>query len=407
MTTSATGSQLLSIDAALVLVGERVRPLEAEDVPLGAAAGRILAGDLVAEADLPPFASSAMDGFAVRAADTPGTLAIAGESAAGAPFAGVVGPGEAITISTGAVVPGGADAIVPVEDTRQAITGPSGGRIEIPDSAPVGAHMRDAGSDVARDQHLLEGGARIGAAQIGAIASAGIATVRCGRRPRVAIIGTGSELRQLGEQLGPGQIYDSNAPMLAAALETVGAEVTRIGTAADTPSAHRDALARALAHDVVISTGGVSVGPHDLVRGIGAELGVDEVFWRVALRPGKPIWFGVRERTLVFGLPGNPVSSLVCFELFVRPALLALQGAPFRPGFLSGVLSAPARPSRQRDDLVRVRYAPTGDGRVGLDPLADQQSHQIAVTARADAVARLPAGSEELPAGTVVSYLPL
>jgi molybdopterin molybdotransferase len=158
----------------------------------------------------------------------------------------------------------------------------------------------------------------------------------------------------------------------------------------------------------VITTGGVSVGPHDLVRGIGAELGVEEVFWRVALRPGKPVWFGARGGTLVFGLPGNPVSTLVCFELFVRPALLRLQGSPFTPGFRTGLLYRPARRSPQRDDLIRVRYAEGGtSGIAALEPISGQQSHQIAVTARADAVARIPAGEGELPAGTAVSYLPL
>jgi molybdopterin molybdotransferase len=404
MSASAT---LTSIDDALALVAARVQALEAEDVPLADAAGRFLADAVTATADLPPFASSAMDGFAVRAADTPGSLRIAGESSAGTPFSGTVGPGNAITISTGAVVPDGADAIVPVEETRQATTGPSGAHVEIPEAARAGDHIRPPGSDIHAGQLLLDPGARIGAAQIGAVAAAGLMSLRCSRRPRVAILGTGSELRQLGESLGPGEIYDSNLPMLRAALQAAGAEVTRIGTVEDTSAAHREALHRALDHDVVISTGGVSVGPHDLVRGVGASLGVEEVFWRVALRPGKPIWFGARDRTLVFGLPGNPVSALVCFELFVRPALLAMQGAPFRAPFLPGVLTAPARPSRQRDDLIRVRFDGALEGAVGLEPISEQQSHQIAVTARADAVARIPAGEEDLPAGTAVSYLAL
>ena len=404
MSASAT---LTSIDVALELVAARVQVLDAEEVPLADAAGRFLAEAVTATADLPPFASSAMDGFAVRAADTPGSLRIAGESSAGTPFDGVLQSGEAVTISTGAVIPDGADAVVPVEETLRATTGPSEDHVEIPGETDVDAHIRPPGSDIHAGQLLLDPGARIGAAQIGAVASAGLQALRCTRKPRVAILGTGSELRQLGEQLGPGEIYDSNLPMLRAALHTAGAEVTRIGTVEDTPEAHREALDRALDYDVVISTGGVSVGPHDLVRGVGASLGVEEVFWRVALRPGKPIWFGARDRTLVFGLPGNPVSTLVCFELFVRPALLAMQGAPFRAAFLPGVLSAPARPSRQRDDLIRVRFDGVVDGAVGLEPISQQQSHQIAVTARADAVARIPAGEEDLPAGTAVSYLAL
>jgi molybdopterin molybdotransferase len=401
MSASAT---LTSIDDALALVRARVQPLEAEDVPLADVAGRFLAETVTAKSDLPPFASSAMDGYAVRSGDTPAVLSIAGESSAGTPFDRVLAAGQAVTISTGAVIPDGADAVVPVEDTRPAR---ADAHVEVLAAALLGAHVRPAGSDIRAGQRLLDPGARIGAAQIGAVASAGLASLSCARQPRVAILGTGSELRQLGEELGPGEIYDSNLPMLRAALGAVGAEVTRIGTVEDTPEAHRDALSRALEHDVVISSGGVSVGPHDLVRGVGASLGVEEVFWRVALRPGKPIWFGARGTTLVFGLPGNPVSTLVCFELFVRPALVALQGAPFETAFLPGVLSAPATPSRQRDDLIRVRFAGAVGGAVALEPIPEQQSHQIAVTARADAVARIPAGAEPLPAGTVVSYLRL
>jgi molybdenum cofactor synthesis domain-containing protein len=187
--------------------------------------------------------------------------------------------------------------------------------------------------------------------------------------------------------------------MLGTALRTAGAVVEQIAAAADTPEAHREALARALEHDVVISSGGVSVGPHDLVRGIGQELGVRELFWRIALRPGKPLTFGVRDRTLVFGLPGNPVSTLVCFELFVRPALRSLQGAPeFRPAFGAGVLGSDVARNRARDDLIRVQVAWTsmpgkGRGHPVLLPLSEQQSHQIAIAAQADALARIPAGS--------------
>jgi molybdopterin molybdotransferase len=195
--------------------------------------------------------------------------------------------------------------------------------------------------------------------------------------------------------------------MLTAALLTSGAAVEHIPAAADTEEAHRAALTRALEQDVVISSGGVSVGPHDLVRSIGQELGISEVFWRIALRPGKPLAFGVRDSTLVFGLPGNPVSSLVCFELFVRPALLALQGAKrARPDWIPGVLGAAVKRNPERDDLIRVRFQ-SADGSTVLEPLRGQQSHQIAITAQADALARIPMGDGELAAGTEVACLPL
>jgi molybdopterin molybdotransferase len=393
--------QLLPVDDALAAVLAEVRPLPAEEVALADAAGRYLAEPVVATLDLPPFTNSAMDGYAVRAADTPGRFAVVGESAAGAPFAGLVGPGQAVTISTGAVLPDGADAVVPIElvdDLEDADA------IDVPRAVPHGASVRMVGSDVEHGTEVLSAGTRIGPAQIGAAASLGLRSVRCGSLPRVAVLTTGSELRKPGERLSPGQIYDSNSPLLRAALATAGAEVTLVPSAVDTPDAHRDAISRALSHDVVISTGGVSVGGHDLVREIERELGVRELFWRIAMKPGKPLSFGVRERTLVFGIPGNPVSVLVCFELFVRPALAALQGASNpRPGFTRRTLAAEVTRNAERDELIRVRI--TKDGR--LEPLRGQDSHQLGITALAEGLARIPKGRGTLAAGDEVAYLPL
>jgi molybdopterin molybdotransferase len=394
--------KLLSIDEALLLVEANLTPLPAEEVALEQAYGRYIAQELRAAVDLPPFPSSAMDGYALRAEDTPGTLIVVGESSAGAPHLGELHPGEAVAISTGAVVPTQADAVVPIEDTSG-----DGGHIEVASALAPGSFVRDRGSDIKRGDVVLDAGRRLGSAQIGSAAAVGLGTVLCRRRPTVAVLTTGTELRQPGEPLGDGQIYDANGPMLTAALLTSGAGVEHIPAAADTEEAHRAALTRALEHDVVISSGGVSVGPHDLVRSVGRELGVREIFWRIALRPGKPLAFGVRGNTLVFGLPGNPVSSLVCFELFVKPALLALQGAPgVRPAWTSGVLGAVVTRNPERDDLIRVRYGDT-DGSTVLLPLHGQQSHQIAITAQADALARIPMGSGELAAGTEVACLPL
>jgi molybdopterin molybdotransferase len=394
--------KLLSIDEALALVEAHARPLPAEEVSLERAYGRYIAQELNAAIDLPPFASSAMDGYALRAEDSPGTLAVVGESSAGSPYVGDLGRGEAVAISTGAVVPAQADAVVPIED----VTG-TGERIELASAIAPGAFVRNRGSDIERGDLILEAGTRLGSAQIGAAAAVGLATVPCRRRPSVAVLTTGTELRQPGEPLAEGQIYDANGPMLTAALLTSGAGVEHIPAAADTAEAHRAALTRALEHDVVISSGGVSVGSHDLVRSVGRELGVEEVFWRIALRPGKPLAFGVRGSTLVFGLPGNPVSSLVCFELFVRPALLALQGAgSVQPAWISGVLGAAVQRNPQRDDLIRVRFEAV-EGSTVLLPVHGQQSHQIAITAQADALARIPMGSGELSAGTEVACLPL
>jgi molybdopterin molybdotransferase len=254
---------------------------------------------------------------------------------------------------------------------------------------------------------VLPASARLGPAQIGALAAAGVASVRCARRPRAAVLTTGTELRPPGERLSRGQIYESNGPMLEAQLRSAGAEVERLPPVEDDPSAHRRALEGALEADVVVTTGGVSVGPHDLVRAIEADLGVEEVFWRVAVKPGKPVSFGVRGATLVFGLPGNPVSSLVGFELFVRPALAALQGASDPgPHFEIGRLEMPLRRNQARDELVRARRTTTVDGS-RLEPVSGQESHMIVRAAAANALALVPRGEGELAAGETVRYLSL
>jgi molybdopterin molybdotransferase len=389
-------SSLPAIDEALALVLARTRPLAAEDVPVARAAGRVVAEPAVAVTDLPPFASSAMDGYAVRAEDTPGTLTVVGHSAAGKPEARALGGGEAIVISTGAVVPVGADAVVPVERTS--------GNVEVETVGP-GENVRPRGGDARAGDVVVERGDVLRPPQLGALAAAGVATVRCARRPRVTVLATGSELRAPGEPLGAGEIYESNTVLLAAQLESAGADVTVHGAVSDDEGATRDALERALEADVLVTSGGVSVGPHDLVRGALAELGAEEIFWRVAVKPGKPIAFAVRGETLVFGLPGNPVSSLVGFELFVRPALLALQGAREPgPAYLPGRLGATVRRTEHRDELVRARTR-IEDGAVVLDPLTGQESHMIVRSAAASALVLVPRGTGDVAVGQPVSYL--
>jgi molybdopterin molybdotransferase len=397
---------LLPVEDALERILEQAVPLPALELPLARTLGRYLAEPLIAAFELPPFTNSAMDGYALRHRDTPGQLEVVGESAAGKPFTGAIAPGQAVTISTGAVLPDGADAVVPIEW----IESESHGLIEVPRAVAGGYSVRSAGSDVTRGAEVLPAGTRIGPAQVGAAASLGRSTLRCGASPRVAVVTTGTELRKPGEQLGPGDIYDSNGPLLAAALADAGADATIVPTAADTHAAHHDALAEALTHDVVISTGGVSVGGHDLVREVERDLGVHELFWRIAMKPGKPLSFGISERpqpagrTLVFGIPGNPVSVLVCFEMFVRPALAALQGARApRPAFARAILDTEVQRNPERDEMIRVREL--AGGRV--EPLRPQQSHQLAASAQATGLARIPAGAGALAAGSAVEYLPL
>jgi len=389
----------LDREAALAAVLDRVRPLEAETVATTAAAGRVLAEDARAAVDLPPFPSSAMDGFAVHAADVPGTLPVVFRIAAGRPAEASLEPGQAMGIATGGQVPEGADAVVPIE-----VVDDHDNTVVFTEAARVGAHVRPRGGDVAAGETVVPAGTRLGAAQVGALAAAGVAEVRCGRRPRVALLTTGTELRAPGDALGPGQIYESNGAMLAAALAVAGAEVERLAPVDDDERAHRTALERALEADVVVSSGGVSVGPHDLVRAVLRELGVEEVFWGVAVKPGKPLAFGVRGATLVFGLPGNPVSSLVSAALFVAPAVLALQGASAPgPAWLPGRLAGSLRRNGARDELVRARLRDDGV----LEPVGGQESHMIVRAAGADALVLVPRGDGELAGGADVRWLQL
>jgi molybdopterin molybdotransferase len=395
-------AELLSLEEALKRILERVTPLGPEGVRLVAAAGRVLAEDARAVVDLPPFPSSAMDGFAVRSEDTPGRLPVVARIAAGVPAPRPLETGEAMAIATGGVVPAGADSVIPLEYVVD-----HDNEVEIPASVVQGDNIRPRGGDVGEGEVVVPRGARLRAAQIGALAAAGLDSVVAARRPRVAVLATGTELRRPGEILGPGEVYEANAVLLATAFASVGADVDMLPAVADDESSHRDALERGLAADVLVTSGGVSVGPHDLVRRILGELGVEEVFWGVAVKPGKPLAFGVRGSTLVFGLPGNPVSSLVGAEVFVRPALLALQGAKAPgPVFFEGRLAAAVRRNAHRDEFVRASSLASENG-VLLEPVRGQESHMIVRAAAADALLFAPRGDGELAAGASVRYLPL
>jgi len=391
---------LLALDEAQRRILDRVVRLPVEQIVLGEAAGRILIEPATARVDLPPFDASAMDGFALRSEDTPGRLPVAERIAAGRPASRGLRAGEAMGIATGAAVPAGADAVIPLEYVVD-----HGNNIEIGEDVQGGANVRPQGGDLRAGEVVVPAGARLGPAQLGALAAAGIADISSTARPRAAVLSTGSELRRPGEELEPGQIYEANSVLLAAQLESAGAVVERLDAVADDEEAHRAALERGLEADVLVTSGGVSVGPHDLVRSVGAELGIEEVLWGVAVKPGKPLWFGVRGQTLIFGLPGNPVSSLVCFELFVRPAVLSLQGAsePL-PRFQPGRLARSLRPNTVRTELVRARSR-VAAGEVELEVVTGQESHMIARAAGADALVLVPAGEEELVAGARVSFL--
>ena len=402
MCTVSAVAEPVSVEDALAQVLARAAPLPGEPVPLEKAAWRVLAEDARAVVDLPRFPSSAMDGFALRAADTPGTLPVVAHVAAGKPAPRALLAGEAMGIATGGVVPEGADAVVPIELVTE-----RDGAVQVPAAAESGANVRPLGGDVRAGDPVVRAGTTLSPSRIAALAAAGVARPLCGARPSVAVVTTGTELRPPGETLGDGEIYESNGVMLAAVFRSTGAEVAPHETASDDASAHRAAFERGLDADVLVTSGGVSVGPHDLVRGTLAELGAEEVFWRVAMRPGKPISFATRGRTLVFGLPGNPVSSLVGALLFVVPALKALQGSlDPTPPFRLGVLGASARRNPHRDDFQRARVEVSEAGAV-LQPIEGQDSHMIVRAASADAIVHVPRGDGELAAGSSARYLPL
>jgi molybdopterin molybdotransferase len=319
---------MISVREALDLILRDVHPLGTEQVVLPQAAGRVLAEPVQATRDVPPFRNAAMDGYAVRAADAaaataqkPSVLRILEVVGAGAVPRHTVTTGTATQIMTGSPMPDGADAVVRVEDTDE-----DDGKVRIRVSIAAGACVRHPGEDMRAGETVLLPGHALRPADIGLLASLGVAVVPVYRRPQVAVLATGDELVELGQPLGPGQIVNSNAYTLAAAVEEAGGIPRRLGIVRDTPEATRSAFCDAFTADLVLSTGGVSMGTFDLVRQTLTELGVTERFWKIAQRPGKPLTFGVRNRVPVFGLPGNPVSSLVCFYLYVRPALRAMQG---------------------------------------------------------------------------------
>ena len=377
-------ARLLSIDEARRAVLDAVAPLGAETVAIDDALGRVLAEDVVAQHDVPPFDNSAMDGFALAAGPGGRTLTLVGESRAGEPAERAPAEGEAIRVSTGAAVPPGTEAVVPVEQTTT-----EDGRVTVTADVHAGQHLRRAGEDVRKGATVLRPGAALGAAELGMAVVAGRAEVEAASRPRVALLITGDELKDPGQPLGPGQIHESNGVTLGALARGAGAVEVSRSRVGDTREQTEAAIATALrGADVLILSGGVSVGPHDHVKPALTANGVEEVFWRVALRPGKPTWFGRDDDTLVFGLPGNPVSAMVTFLLFARPALAKLQGADPAAKRVRARLTEPVERNPNRDEAVRVTL--TEDG---ATPTGPQGSHQLSSMLNADGLAIVTAGA--------------
>ena len=407
------GTETLDVDLAIEKLGALAQPVaEWEEVELGAALGRVAAEDVAAPIDLPPFDASAMDGYAVRSAglDREGAkrLRIVGRSAAGHPFHDSVGAGEAVRIFTGAVLPTGADAVLLQEDARAAQDARVA-RDAVETSVPIRAdqHVRRRGHDVRQGATLFEKGKRLGAFDLAWMAACGIRSLQVRRRIRVAVLSTGDELAAPGEELAPGQIYDSNRLALKSLLQQKAVRVEDLGCIADDPAEIRKALRDASAQvDLIACSGGVSVGDADYVKAVVEEIGSLD-FWRVALKPGKPLAVGRIGRALFFGLPGNPVSTIVTYLLFVAPTVDRLSGtSPSPPLALPAVLLDAVRHSKGRREYMRGIMRAEG-GKIVVRITGDQGSNRLATFANANCLVVVASDVGDLLPGDATQVIPL
>lgn len=394
----------LSVEEALGRIVADVTPTAAEIVPVAAAAGRVLAVPLAARLTQPPFDASAMDGYAVRAADVarlPAKLKVIGQAAAGHPFAGQVGPGEAVRIFTGAPVPSGADAIVIQENTSA-----SDGIVEVKEGKPESAHIRRRGFDFRKSDSILAAGRRLGPRELTLAAAAGHGDVPVRRKPVVAILATGDELVPPGTLPGPGQIISSNPLGVATLLGQAGAETRLLGIARD----NRDSLIRHIesARDanVLVTIGGASVGDHDLVGPVLQSLGMELAFWKIDMRPGKPLLHGRLGQQRVIGLPGNPVSALICTRVFLVPLVRALLGLPQEEAAaVTAPLAEPVEANGPRQHYMRATLERQPDGRQLVRLARSQDSSLLAPLAAANVLLVRPPRAPALPTGAEVTVL--
>jgi molybdopterin molybdotransferase len=387
-----SGEHDVGLDQARRIIAEHVIAMEPEDVALADAVGRRLAETVRARADHPSFTNSSMDGWAVAAQATPGRLQVVGESAAGVPYVGRLAGGAAIVISTGAPLPDGADAVVPREQAVQV-----GETLEVAQAVPPGAYVRRRGDDLRAGDTVLPRGLRLAPHHLAAAAGAGYPALVCDRRPRVALIVSGHELIPVGQDPGPGQVWDIASVVMPALIRQAGGEVVVVGTVDDERKATEDALSVALgAADLVVTTGGISVGDHDHFRPALARRGVEELFWGVRIRPGHPTWFGRLGDARVLGLPGNPVASVVCFWVFGRAVLGCAEAWTTLP------LAVDYTSPTQRADLIRATLGPQG-----LVPASRQASHHVTSLADATHIAVVPEGGGQLRRGARLAAVPL
>lgn len=403
---------MISVDEALRQVLAHAQPLTARSVPLADALGLMLAQDVLSDVDSPPHDKSVVDGYAVQAASTfdGAQLEVVEEVTAGQLPTREVTATTATRIMTGAPIPPGADAVIMVERTELIERAGANPLVRLGQQLPAGQNIVRQGTSMRRGQVVLQAGRPLSAIAIGLLAEVGCANVRVVPRPSVAVLATGNELVEPNRTPSPGQIRNSNGPMLAAMARECDAMATQLGIARDEAAHLRDCIDRGLQHDVLVLSGGVSAGVLDLVPSVLSEAGVEQVFHKVHLKPGKPLWFGVRrtaERaTLVFGLPGNPVSSLVSFQLFVRPALAALAGKPS-----SGLMRTRAKlTDNHRQSGDRPTYWPgawrlNADGASQIEPLRWKGSGDLFTLAASDGLICFPPGTREFLAGEEIDVL--
>jgi molybdopterin molybdotransferase len=397
---------MLSVAEALARITAAFAPLPAETVSLAEALGRTLAEDVLARVNQPPVAVSAMDGYAVRATDVatvPARLRVVGEAPAGGAFAGTVGAGEAVRIFTGGPLPAGADAIVIQEDTEC-----DGDAVLIKEPAKAGAFVRPAGLDFRTGDVGIAAGRVLGARDIGLAAAMNHPWLRVRRRPRVAILATGDEVVLPGDPMGATQIVSSNGFSLAAFVQACGGQPVHLGIAGDNRAALAGMLSSARGNDLLVTSGGVSVGDHDLVGHVLGEQGMKLDFWKIAMRPGKPLLFGRVGETPVLGLPGNPVSALVCATLFLRPAMGVMlgQGAAGTANE-TAVLGADLATNDRRQDYLRARLSMDSAGRRCATPFPRQDSSMLATLAHADCLIVRAPEAAQAKAGEIVEIVPL
>ena len=397
---------MLSVAQARERILDTVRPLPAEQVALVEALGRVLARDVVSRRTQPPVAVSAMDGYAVRAANVanvPAVLKIIGQAPAGDAFAGTVGDGQAVRIFTGGPVPGGADSIVIQENTET-----DGDSVTVREPVSKGRYVRPAGLDFREGDAGLKAGRILTARDIGLAAAMNAPWLMVRRRPRVAILVTGDEIVMPGDPVGPNQIVSSNSLALSAMVTVFGGEPRMLGIAPDDREALASMAAGAAGSDLLLTSGGASVGDHDLVREVLGGMGFELDFWKIAMRPGKPLIFGAIGETPVLGLPGNPVSALVCAIIYLRPMLLRMLGVADANGSVATArLAEPLGENDERQDYLRGALSGDGEGGLAVTPFFRQDSSMLATLAQADCLIVRPPNAPAAKAGETVEILPV